>query len=188
MTSFQSRSGFLPRRDSLRRVTERPSDCFNPDLGFSLVATRRPCGRGCGGVTFQSRSGFLPRRDSTATGESARCTCFNPDLGFSLVATPAVAGWHYPVRVSIPIWVSPSPRQATGPPASQTRWRFNPDLGFSLVATPSSLRHHSVRLFQSRSGFLPRRDRPQRPPARGLRTVSIPIWVSPSSRQGVIFR
>ena len=181
---------------------------FNPDLGFSLVATVEPAadyGHQRVSIpiwvspssrphrrrtsprrrhTFQSRSGFLPRRDIMwLVRGRRRWQGFNPDLGFSLVATRQLS-------------------MSSGESGS-----FNPDLGFSLVATLVRRGWSVPRdAFQSRSGFLPRRDDLSNRvglhrdlsfnPDLGFslvatqqidycsvtHEVSIPIWVSPSSR------
>ncbi len=189
---FQSRAGFLPRRDRrVRRRTQHPqlrfnpvlgfyrvatsdvlrpetaSECFNPVLGFYRVATRRAAIR-VGFIQFQSRAGFLPRRDvkdsvlptplnnmfQSRAGflprrdGRVRLDCprgrgsFNPVLGFYRVATPTP---H-----------APSPHSHG----------FNPVLGFYRVATAVVFPGPNSIVFQSRAGFLPRRDRSGFPYAR----------------------
>ena len=156
---FQSRSGFLPRRDP---------PALRPRMWGSYVSipiwvspsSRLDGDRGVGEVyVFQSRSGFLPRRDSCSCRLALSSSCFNPDLGFSLVATgdrtdrltdpmafqsrsgflprrdPFITPSSLREVVSIPIWVSPSSRPSAASSRSWPSYCFNPDLGFSLVAT-----------------------------------------------------
>ena len=133
---FQSRSGFLPRRDpSFSSAFSQVSDRFNPVLGFYRVATHR----------FDARQGraecvSIPFWVSTASrlGISRLMlptrSCFNPVLGFYRVATRDEINLKTPGTVSIPFWVSTASRhrnyRMAGVEAS-----FNPVLGFYRVAT-----------------------------------------------------
>ncbi len=119
---------------------------------------------------------------------------------------PAVAHGRRRPPVSIPYWVSPSSRPVRRRFLDTTHPRFNPVLGFSLVATIRPSNAHRSRYcfnpvlgfslvatcadvvdvdgtaFQSRTGFLPRRDGLGGPLGMTTVEVSIPYWVSPSSR------
>jgi len=184
-TVFQSRCGFLLRRDpEWSGRSPLVQFRFNPGVGFCSVATERRqrggverlvsipvwvsapsrqflvfCGQRLGVVSipvwvsapsrprqeqgpprgrvgFQSRCGFLLRRDLTPDVPERLETRFNPGVGFCSVATIAT---------------SPSRRRRTC---------FNPGVGFCSVATDGDGHHTEVAyLFQSRCGFLLRRDR-----------------------------
>jgi len=139
MTStFQSRSGFLPRCDSRPNFRGRGrAGCFNPVLGFYRVATVvAPDGRKMGvrvSIPFWVSTALRP---TSSVVSLSFPTCFNPVLGFYRVATAP------------PLYVS-----------DVSPLRFNPVLGFYRVATADT---ESIAVwdaeFQSRSGFLPRCD------------------------------
>ena len=136
-SGFQSRSGFLPRRD--RAMQARLSRCshgFNPVLGFYRVATLELAGGEEALLLFQSRSGFLPRRDAERTLVCANAPEFQSRSGFLPRRDPMCQ----PMRRLRPTC-------------------FNPVLGFYRVATVfAAVACRPRYLFQSRSGFLPRRD------------------------------
>ena len=185
--TFQSRSRFLPHRGHRRARRDRTrGGSFNPILGFYLIATRRAARAGharddvsipfwvstssrptmtfvAAELTsrFQSRSGFLPHRDL--------------DSGCHNKPSP---------HVSIPFWVSTPSRLGSSfvanpmPPEFQSRSGFLPHRD----RAEDTAADRADRAFQSRSGFLPHRDSSVHPCGRASRFVSIPFWVSTSSR------
>ncbi len=109
---FQSRAGFLPRRD-LTRLTRRRilTSSFNPVLGFYRVATHQSSSSQPDLKPFQSRAGFLPRRDAPRILDFPVLGCFNPVLGFYRVATSWTDTEDNELGyVSIPCWVSTASR------------------------------------------------------------------------------
>ncbi len=80
---FQSRSGFLPHRDTPKcAATSRSANCFNPVLGFYRIATVAFVVTDDNHVQFQSRSGFLPHRDVCVILPSATALVFQSRSGF----------------------------------------------------------------------------------------------------------
>mgnify|MGYP000168040395 CR=1 FL=1 len=185
---FQSRSGFLVRRDRLARPSglsahqvsipqwvSGPSRliaaqngavrpiCFNPAVGFWSVATN-PVAK-------------------PSDGSESR---FNPAVGFWSVATvkPRRGVNIYPT-VSIPQWVSGPSRPRRDSRSRSGRLCFNPAVGFWSVATrvircgPVDFDTVSIPQWVSGPSRLSRGVR------RGIRrrVVSIPQWVSGPSRQ-----
>ncbi len=196
------------RRSSMAARSEQLTR-FNPVLGFSLVATIPKWRTPDPHVLFQSRTGFLPRRDYHDVFGRYGASLFQSRTGFlprrDDMLGPGQAYWQL---VSIPYWVSPSSRRHARARAGVLAARFNPVLGFSLVATTCSgpgrrtgssfqsrtgfLPRRDTRgrsngaralTFQSRTGFLPRRDPTCSSPPDFPHPVSIPYWVSPSSRR-----
>jgi len=159
---FQSRCGFLLRRDVV----------IDPAGDMQRV--------------FQSRCGFLLRRDEPQAGVPMMLNRFNPGVGFCSVATlsfmrrsPRRGPVSIPVwvsapsrqggdrvdaprrRVSIPVWVS-APSRRTIAVVAIAEAMFQSRCGFLLRRdTANSLPSSYCPAFQSRCGFLLRRDRSQ---------------------------
>ncbi len=193
--AFQSRVGFLPRRDEHVRDSIRAGYlCFNPVLGFYRVATEVeparvlsthvsiPCWVSTASrpiikktsqkeaVVFQSRVGFLPRRDLLwRVGTIIKKTCFNPVLGFYRVATHRERSRSRDTSVSIPCWVSTASRPADGLPRLLSQDVSIPC--WVSTASRPSVGTDPVRTkeFQSRVGFLPRRDHTPHDPVTSAR-------------------
>ncbi len=158
---FQSRVGFLPRRDRSPQSAPCTAHGFNPVLGFYRVATMWPhIIQEMQTEMFQSRVGFLPRRDPCTSSPSASAS-----------------------NVSIPCWVSTASRRHRASAGAPSR-RFNPVLGFYRVATrPQTLENNRLNGFNPVLGFyrVATSSAPHapEPPIR----VSIPCWVSTASRR-----
>ena len=158
--AFQSRSGFSARRDyAPTRRRESQSVCFNPVLGFLLVATAMMITNDALKEGFNPVVGFLLVATEAARMKDGSQYRFNPVLGFLLVATrlPPTSGFH---GVAFQSRSGFSARRDRGvcplygfPPLFQSR------SGFSArrdVAARLSRRRSCE--FQSRSGFSARRD------------------------------
>ncbi len=181
---FQSRSGFSPRRDSGRLCDGHIRAMFQSRSGFSPRRDRSVDRLDPETALFQSRSGFSPRRDGRwLRALRSACRGFNPAVGFLPVATRRGRGAPYGRSVSIPQWVfSPSRRPITIGPSDfelfQSRSGFSPRRDVSTTLRCGPRRQR----FNPAVGFLPvattHHDRSIR-----LRVVSIPQWVfSPSRR------
>jgi len=115
---------------------------------------------------------------------------FNPDLGFLPASTfgvslPARFSW----RFNPDLGFLPASTGRTQRARTSTAPCFNPDLGFLPASTDERCEAVAIGCpFQSRSGFSPCFDVPDRRRVRRTRDVSIPIWVFSLLRQLGIFR
>ncbi len=185
LLGFNPVLGFYRVATSSSNSAATSASGFNPVLGFYRVATGRMNTTVDRIERFQSRVGFLPRRDRRPSRQSWRPRSVSIPCW---VSTASRHGHELPRRerfgVSIPCWVSTASRQDAECDQPKDEDGFNPVLGFYRVATdPTARKGRTANPFQSRVGFLPRRD-----PARGRRrsipmTVSIPCWVSTASRR-----
>ena len=158
---FQSRCGFLPRRDRRASHKRGLARCVSIPVWVS-TASRLPAPELAWDIrlVFQSRCGFLPRRDGSLPSPSVLIDCFNPGVGFYRVATDDnFFTLTHTLTVSIPVWVSTASRRTRESGLSSLLDRFNPGVGFYRVATNVNDNGSTgIRRFQSRCGFLPRRD------------------------------
>ena len=181
---FQSRSGFLVRRDGLpgsvqtrRTRVSIPQWVSGPSRLAGVDRLRD------GPTQFQSRSGFLVRRDEIQRWYEGEPFLFQSRSGFLVRRDGLEQRIKLPFRqVSIPQWVSgPSRRPTTvaetlSQSVSIPQWVSGPsrrELGCETVL---------LLVFQSRSGFLVRRDKCAEGVHGPRPSVSIPQWVSGPSR------